>query len=452
MGLATEWAARIVEDLRACRAGDLDAAELDRGAVLEGPPGCGKTSLARAIADSADVPFVAASLQEWQGARDGHLGTTLGAMRETFAEARRLAPCVLLVDELDSLGDRGRFNARHRDYSRQVVNCFLEQLDGALGRSGIVVIGCTNDASTLDGAILRAGRLERLIRVPLPDEIGLQAIFRHHLGEALPDVDVPELARIAHARRAAGADVERWCRSARGTARRARRPMVLEDLQTEVGPAPPSPSRRELWLACVHEAGHALAYLAIGPDVLGSVRIRFEGGSLGCTQAWPTGCGLFVTRPLLLGQLRALLAGRAAEIEVLGEASSGSGGADDCDLALATRLATAAVASMGLDDHPHALLWQQVGSAVGADGVLARDPGIRSRVATLLNAAIEDARGLLRERRDSVIAVAEALMNRGQLEADEVVALLRHPLPWGTEILGPDQVSGQQGSVAHVVA
>ncbi|MDT8292269.1 AAA family ATPase, partial [Roseomonas mucosa] len=441
----------IVEDLRACRAGDLDAAELDRGAVLEGPPGCGKTSLARAIADSADVPFVAASLQDWQGARDGHLGTTLGAMRETFEEARRLAPCVLLVDEMDSFGDRNRFHAVHRDYSRQIVNGFLEQLDGALGRSGIVVIGCTNDASGLDPAILRAGRLERLIRVPLPDETGLQAIFRRHLGEALLDTDLSEMARTAHARRAAGADVERWCRSARGTARRARRPMVVDDLQVEVGTAPPHPSHQDLWLACVHEAGHALGYLSLGPGVLESVCIRPESRSLGFTQARIPTDRTFVTRKILLGQLRALLAGRAAEIEVLGEASSGSGGTDGSDLAVATRLTVMAVAAMGLDDHPHALLWQPIGSASTADDVLARDGEIRSRAAALLNTAMEDARRLVQEHLEGTVVVAEALMQRNRLDAEEVASLLGGPPPWQGRDHRADRIPNPEGESGHVV-
>jgi ATP-dependent Zn protease len=451
MGAATEWAARLVEDLRSCRVGDLGAAELDRGAVLEGPPGCGKTSLARAIADSAEVPFVSASLQDWQGARDGHLGTTLGAMQETFAQARRLAPCVLLVDELDSLGDRGRFDARHRDYSRQVVNGFLEQLDGAFGRTGVVVIGCTNDASHLDPAIVRSGRLERLIRVPLPDEEGLQAIFWHHLDGALPGIEVPELARIAHARRAAGADVERWCRSARGTARRARRPMVAEDLLAEVGTAPPPPFRQDLWLACVHEAGHALGYLSLGPGVLGSVRIRPESRSLGFTQAWLPTDRTFVTRAVLHGQLRALLAGRAAEVEVLGEASSGSGGADSSDLAVATRLAVMAVASMGLDEHPHALLWQPVGSASAADDILARDGEVRRRAAGLLNTAMEDARRLVQEHLEGTVVVAEALMQRNHLDAGEVASLLGGLPPWEGRDHRTDRMPNTEGESGHVV-
>ena len=427
MGEASTWAKRVVADLKACAMGDLDPAELDRGVILEGPPGCGKTSLARAIADDAGVPFVAASLQDWQGAKDGHLGTTLGAMRETFAEARASAPCVLLVDEIDSLGDRERFGANHRDYSRQVVNGFLEQLDGALGRHGILVVGCTNDASGLDPAITRSGRLERAVRVSLPDREAFPAIFRRHLGDALPGVDLAPLAEAAYARAASGADVERWCRSARGAARGERRPMVVEDLLAEVGEPPPPLTGEDLRLAAVHEAGHAVAYLACGPRVLIEVALEQRGGKLGYTRIDPAELDRgshFVTRSNLRRKLRALLAGRAAEREILGEVSGGCGGADNSDLAEATRLATAAVATFGLGANENQVLWHRLRSVEDSDRLLAANPEIRVRVEALLAAAFADARRLIVLLKPAVIAIADALAERRHLFGVEVGAIV----------------------------
>ena len=437
MGQALAWAHRVVEDLQACVAGDLPASELDRGCVLEGPPGCGKTSLARAIAASARVPFVAASLQEWQGARDGHLGTLLGAMGATFAEARRLAPCVFLVDELDSFGDRSRFDARHRDYSRQVLNAFLEHLDGSHARDGVIVIGATNDASVLDPAILRPGRLEQIIRVPLPDADGLTLILRHHLRGELQGDDLLPLGQVAHERGASGADIERWCRVARATARRARRPMVLDDLVAEVGEPPPPLSPGDLERAAVHEAGHALGYLRCGKGVLLDVEVGLDGSSPGRTRTMSDALdegSVFITQDAIHRRLRALLAGRAAELEILGDISGGAGGSSTSDLARATRLAVIAVAALGLDDHVDAVIWHRLETTDDGERLLASDPAIRLRVANWLSASMASAMSLVAQNRVAVLAVADALVTRGRLNGDEVARLVEQAATKGVTV------------------
>ncbi|WP_419898643.1 AAA family ATPase [Roseomonas sp. USHLN139] len=335
MDEAVHWGWDVARDLADYAAGTLPWREVDRGAVLFGPTGTGKTTFAKALAAQCSVPLVTGSLAQWQGARDGHLGTTLGAMQRTFDEARKSAPCILLVDEIDAFGDRAAFGRRERDYAVQVVNAFLEELDGAAGREGVVVVGCCNDASRLDPAILRPGRLEHLIQVPLPDQAALAAILRHHLGDELPDADLPRLALIGLG--STGAEAERWVRGMRRRARNARRGATLLDLEAEVRGRASSPPPASLRRTAIHEAGHALMLALERPGAVIAATIvpsRGLAGRVHWKQVDETRPAF--TRAALLATLREALAGRAAEEELLGEASATSGGGLESDLCRAT--------------------------------------------------------------------------------------------------------------------
>lgn len=427
LGEAGEWALRAAADLRDHAAGRLAWSEVDRGIVIAGPPGSGKTTLARALANTAGVPFICASLPERQGDRDGHLGTLLGAMRRTFDEARAVSPCVLLIDEIDSFGDRALFHRNHRGYSVQVVNVFLEQLDGAAGRSGVLVIGACNDASRLDPAITRAERLARVAQIQLPNAEALARIFRHHLGNALADGDLAGVALAAEALRAAGADVERWCRGARRRARTERRGMTLADVVAEVGPPPPDLTPEERCRIAIHEAGHAVAYAAIGPEMLRRVSVSWTGQTGGMTEVHPAGYmlpRLTLTRSELRRRLRALLAGRAAELELLGEVSGGAGGTIGSDLAAATRLAALAVGSLGLAEHPEELVFRGGADLLEKAESLGLDPDLRARVAALLRECHDDARRLISLNRCTVERLAEALLRRGYLNGAEALEII----------------------------
>ncbi|MCK3776664.1 ATP-binding protein [Ensifer sesbaniae] len=142
-GGAKEWGLELAQDLIDWQRGRIDWSEVDTGIVLSGPPGVGKTQFAAALARQCSVPIIAASLARWQAR--GHLGDLLKAMRSDFDKAKESAPCILFCDELDSFGDRNSFSADNKDYSTQVVNGFLEHLDGLDGREGVVVIGATNN-------------------------------------------------------------------------------------------------------------------------------------------------------------------------------------------------------------------------------------------------------------------------------------------------------------------
>lgn len=431
LGAAETWGRRMAADLRAYAEKRLPWSEIERGVVLVGPPGCGKTTFAAALAVSADVSFVAASLQDWQGAREGHLGTTLAAMRASFDEARRLAPCVLLVDELDSFVSRSTVRNAHREYHVQVVNAFLEQLDGARGREGVLVIGCTNDAENIDPAILRSERLERVIEVPLPDREALAVILRQYLGDTLEDADLRHVAEAAHRRHATGADIAAWCRAARATARGSGRPLTLDDLVAEVGEPPPPLDEEARRRVAIHEAGHTIAYLACGPGVFEGVSLVDGRDGRGVTLAnleklvGPAS----VTRRLVRRHLRALLAGRAAEIELLGDVSSGAGGSAKSDLARATRLAVQAVGDWCLDEHESAVVWRGAEATRDPTQLLAADGEIRERVAAVLGECMADARRLVRRLRGAVEEIADALLEHGRLGVSEAAEILDRHFP-----------------------
>nr|WP_232479271.1 AAA family ATPase [Roseomonas rosulenta] len=429
-GAAGAWARRTADRLLAYRAGQLDASDLPRGALLVGPPGVGKTLLVQALANSAAVPLVSGSLARWQAADDGHLGTTLRAMRRTFDAARAAAPSVLLIDELDSFGSRDDFAAPHRDYATQVVNALLELLDGAEPRLGVVVVGTCNDARRIDPAILRAGRIDDILELGPPDAAALVAIARLYLAEAMAEDDASRarlaaIGRAAAARGGTGAAMEQWCREARERARQDGRRVTLDDLATVIGPPPPPPTRAELHRAALHEAAHCAAVVALDPALVVAVRLSATPAPSGHTELAAHGRGLsgpFPTRRDVLRSLRVLLAGRAAERVCLGEVSAGAGGSDASDLARATRLALTAVTSLGLGEEPAALIWRAADHG-DADRLL-MDPLIQQRVAALLGDALAAAEGFVRANEASIRRLADELLARGNIGGADVVAIL----------------------------
>ena len=422
LGAAKPWGLALVHDLREYAAGQLSWAEVDKGCLLTGAPGTGKTSFARALAREANVHFIATSYAQWQAHREGHLGHVTQAIRKAFSEALLQSPSILFIDEIDTIPARGT-GKWNDDWWTSITNTLLECLDGFERREGVVVVAACNDPSRLDPALVRSGRLDRRIEIPLPDVPSLVGILRTHLAADLTGTDLREVALAA--RGGTGADVERFVREARRRARLANRPINLSDLLDAVRngqPEWPVDVRRRV---AYHEAGHAIALLALGIAEPTALSIGGTGGlaesDLGEMRA--------MTRSHLEKYLVTLLAGRAAEQLTFGEATAGAGGSEESDLGRATMLATRLETDYGLGAFGLVCI---PGGSSGRDLLLLDT--LRSAVGGTIDRAYTAALELLRQNQHALEALATALFAAGYLDRADIDAILVHS-PLGTRTI-----------------
>lgn len=410
---ARKWGEDLARDLAEMRAGRLTWDSVDRGALLSGPSGVGKTLFAKALAATCGVPLVATSVSLWH--KEQYLNGTLTAMRKDFAKAMSMTPSIIFVDEVDGIGNRATIHGEYRQYWDQVVNTLLECLDGCDRRVGVVVVAACNDPDRIDPAILRSGRLERHIRIPMPSASALESMFRHYLAGSLAGEDLVPIAALA--RGGTGADVERWVREARRIARNEGRTVRLDDLAAAIrGPASELPPALRYRVA-LHEAGHAVAAHAFDLSPTISLTLRTGGPSLGVTSIETVGCDE-VTASGARRLIAYVLAGRAAEEIFLGDPSAGAGGAERSDLCLATGLAAALEGSFGLG---RSLTWL---AAPNDLPTLLSHPKVATAVDLTLSEAYREVSELLAARADTVRAIAAALDERGHLSPSDVAALV----------------------------
>lgn len=319
------------------------------------------------------------------------------------------------------MGNRAKFTD-HQDYNIQVVNALLEELDGIGGREGVVVVGACNHPDRLDPALTRSGRLDRTIRLQLPDRSALAAILRDHLSTDLDGVDLAMAAALALG--GTGADCERWVRGARRRARHGNRDIAIDDLIAEIRGAH-RPRTPELDRRCaVHEAGHALVIAIERPSALIRASIRGTATTGGGVTASLENAGP-MTRAEVAATLRQLLAGRAAEEVLFRDVSAGAGGDHTSDLARATALARSALCSFGLDEGEHGLLWLGLPSPDTIGSMLALKPDLADRVSKMLTDAYAEAKTLVEQHRHEVEDIANALIDRETIGGDEIEAMLR---------------------------
>lgn len=427
-GAAKTWGLELAEDMADFKAGRLSWDELtNKGLLLSGPPGVGKTQFARALAKSARVPLVSTSVAQWNS--ETYLSNTLQAIRDAFSQAKRQAPCILFIDEIDGISDRSQLRGDFAEYWTQIVNLLLEQLASVDDRPGVVVVSATNHPDKIDAAIKRAGRLDREIVIDKPDPTTLARIFRHHLGEELlVGVDLMPLALAA--RGATGADVEAFVRRAKGAARRAKRPLALDDVLAEIRAGRtglPAQHRRRI---AIHEAGHAIVSHELQTGAPVGLSLHDEGGSFDLA-ADLSGAS---TLERCQAEIAVLLAGRVAEHLLLGDVSIGSGLAPASDLCRATNIACAIEGRCGIG---------QFGSVYIENATdFANIPGLLTAVQGQLNRAEAKATEIMSRRETALRALSDALAETGYLSAEQIEQIISdHEV----QVAGPTDEKAQRG-------
>ncbi len=416
-------------------------ARMPKGVLLMGPTGTGKTLLARAVAGEAGVPFFSISGSAFI---EMFVGVGAARVRDLFEQARASAPAIIFIDELDALG-KTRAAASligGHDEREQTLNQLLVELDGFDPSVGVVLLAATNRPETLDPALLRSGRFDRQVLVDKPDRGGRLAILRVHARKVrlAPEVDLDQVAAITVG--FAGADLATLVNEAALAATRRRADAVaLEDFTAAIERLVAGIEKKhrllgddERRLVATHELGHALTALALpGADTVHKVSIVPHGvGALGYTLQRPSSDRHVLRRGELIDKLTVLLGGRAAELMVFGEPSTGA--ADD--LAKATDLARDMVLRWGMDDalgpvayadRPSA--WSPLPGLDGGGGSPGRvGPQTAERidqaVRALVGQAVDRAGALLRARQVALGRAVQALMQEETLDGERLATLL----------------------------
>lgn len=414
-GAAMNWAEQLVDDLGRWRAGTLPFEEIQASAVLASKPGLGKNTLVRAIARAAGLPLISTSVADWFATSNGYLDGVIRKLDEVFERARAAAPCLIFLDELDSLPARS-LDSRNRDFWLPVITRLLTILDGSTAEDTdkMVIVAATNHPEMIDPALLRHGRFGRLIEIGLPDEAGLAGIFRHHLGGDLIGVDLANVARLAFG--STGADAAGFVQAARTSARAKNRPMTISDLREAI--APPDPrSPEHLKRTALHEAGHALAAHVLGLGRVLSISIVPKGVGGGFCHV--DSDGYAPTRTILENHVVQMLSGRAAEHVLLGDQGTGAGGHSRSDLATATREVGVLHLGLGLGED---IIYRADREEVPA--VLRLDPELSRRVEQDLRRLYARALDLVRKNEAMIRAIADELLVHRQVDGDRFLQLV----------------------------
>ncbi|MDE5465947.1 AAA family ATPase [Bradyrhizobium sp. CSS354] len=428
-GPARRWGLDLALDVAAYRAQEgagkeasgnpISWRDIDRGICLHSPPGMGKSIFPSMLAAACGgIPLVSTSVGGWFGG-SGYLDAVLGSMRSAFQRAAALAsPCAILhLDEVDALPNRETMSDRSREWWNVLVSEALLLLDSALaGRARVVVIGSTNMIDRVDPALLRPGRLEKIIEIPRPDAAGALNILRFHLESDLREDDLSELGVLLEG--STGAEVMYAVRAARRTARNAGRPLSVDDLRRAVLPVQEIPAGR-LFRMSVHEAAHAIAALAIPVGTVRHVVLRTSGESGGRTVV-DYGDDPLSTRRGIEDRVVVGLAARAAERIFCGAISTSSGGARSSDIGASTAMIASVHGSFGMGED---LVYLGAGDDLLRD--IAFNADLRGRVARHMRELEGRAERLVEANRAAVLAVARRLADRRFLSGDEVAAIAR---------------------------
>jgi cell division protease FtsH len=409
-------------------------AKIPKGVFLVGPPGTGKTLLARAVAGEAGVPFFSISGSDFV---EMFVGVGASRVRDLFEKAKREAPAIIFVDEIDAVGrHRGAGVGGGHDEREQTLNQLLVEMDGFDVRSGVIMIAATNRPDILDPALLRPGRFDRQIVVDQPDLEGRRAILDVHAkGMPLgPDVDTSVVARRTPG--FTGADLANLVNEAALlTTRREKDVITMAEVEAAIDRVMAGAERKsrvmsakEKRIIAYHEAGHALVgHVLPNTDPIHKVSIVARGRALGWTLALPTEDKYLRTRSELRDQLAMLLGGRTAEELIFGDPTTGA--ADDIERA--TGIARAMVTELGMSEKlgPRKMGEGQREVFLGLDGAHQANysdelaTAIDAEIRRLLDEAHDEAREILTVHRDVLHRLAESLVEHETLDDAALVEI-----------------------------
>lgn len=412
-------------------------AKIPKGVLLYGPPGTGKTLLAKAVAGEAGVPFFSISGSDFV---EMFVGVGASRVRDLFEQAKKSAPCIVFIDEIDAVGrQRGAGLGGGHDEREQTLNQLLVEMDGFGANEGIIMIAATNRPDILDPALLRPGRFDRQIVVDRPDIKGRQEILKVHVnGKPIsPEVELGVIARRTPG--FTGADLSNLVNEAALMAARKNKNKIdmpeMEEAAERVIMGPERRSRvisdKEKRLTAYHEGGHTLVGMLLdNTDPVHKVTIIPRGRAGGYTLSLPKEDRYYATRSEMLDELKVLLGGRVAEALVLKEISSGASN----DLQRATSLARQMICEYGMSPElgPMTFGHRQDQVFLGRD--IGRDKDYSEEVAAkidkeirkFIDEAYQKTESLLNENMDKLHLIADALIERETLEGEEIDQLMKY--------------------------
>ena len=406
-------------------------ARLPKGVLLIGPPGTGKTLLAKAVAGEAGAPFYSISGSDFV---EMYVGVGAGRVRDLFRRAKETAPCLIFIDEIDAVGrQRGAGLGGGNDEREQTLNQLLVEMDGFEANSGILVIAATNRDDVLDPALRRAGRFDRTITVSLPDKAGREAIFKVHARNKTIDSHVDFAALAKRTVGFSGADIDNVLNEAAILAVRENKPAIdMADIDEAIdrrisGPAKSSRamSAKERKEVAYHEAGHSVIgiYLPYS-DKVQKITIIPRGNTGGHVLMTPEDDRFLLTKNELIARITGLLGGRTSEEIFFQDVTTGASN----DIEQATRLARMMVTEFGMSELGPIQYERDTGSVFLGRDYASTQRNFSTQIAFEIDKAVrriiedahEKARQVLLEHKDKVILIAETLLEKETITAEEI--------------------------------
>lgn len=408
-------------------------AKMPKGILLVGPPGTGKTMLAKAVAGESEVPFFSISGSEFV---EMFVGMGAAKVRDLFKQAKEKAPCIVFIDEIDAIGKkRGGATLGGNDEREQTLNQLLTEMDGFEDNAGVIILAATNRPESLDPALTRPGRFDRQVPVTLPDLQGRVAILKVHAAKikTAPSIDYDKVARMASG--ASGAELANIVNEAALRAVRDHRPYATqEDMEESIEVVIAGYQKKHAILTdkekCIvsyHEIGHALvaALQSHTAPVQKITIIPRTSGALGYTMQVEQGNHYLMNKEEMLDQIATLTGGRAAEEVVFGTSTNGASN----DIEKATRLARAMITRYGMSDEFGMVAMENVTNQyLGGDTTLACSPETQARidkaVSDLIKTQHEKARRLLEEHRKKLDELAKYLYEKETITGEQFMEIL----------------------------